>query len=426
MKRQTLIGVRPIVMKTLFAVLFLGLVLVVNGCGSDDAPSSSGGVVDSGDGGTDTGDKDDGDKDDGGGTSATGGMPSEWMTGVGVEKGSYPYLNRIGEKMEFSVYFKDRYGVYSDLVHKDNVHFRAEDGAATIESVTVENGIATAVLRSHDGGYLKGAGAWEATIPAEIPAYLWWSGDNPLGVPSRGRVSVLWYTRGEEWFTEKEGANHNDSYDSGELFVDTEDDPYLDENENGKWDPEEVWDDKNSNGIFDAGDTYTDTNGNGALDWGEYFKDANENNQRDSFNKTWDADKLIFGNVTFILTGDQPYIAWDKTNKTIANGGSGSVNVIVCDHNFNHLPAGASIAFSAKDSAGKEVTVYPKKITIPDNAGAYGKNAADQVEIITYAVTLTNSITEPEAPGDVMITVKASGDGLQETEATFSGVVTFD
>lgn len=433
MKIKTLFIVRPPVMKALLAILFLGMVLVFSGCGSDDPPGGQDGTST-----TTTGDNSgvtnpDGTDDDGtgddGGTSAAGGIPCEAMTGVGVEKGSYPYLNQIGEKIAFSVYFKDRYGVYSGLVHKDNVHFRAEDGAATIESVTVENGIATAELRTHDGGYLKAGPAWELTLADAVPdQFDWWYG-KPFGVPSRGRVSVLWHTRGEEWFTEKAGPNYNDSYDEGEHYVDTEDDPFLDENENRSWDAEEPWEDKNGNGRFDEGDTFTDTNKNGVWDWGEHFVDANGNDQRDGVNGKWDADKLIFGNTTFVLTGDQPYIAWDKTNITVANGGTGSVQVMACDYNFNHLPAGATVEFSAQDSKKSAVPVYPEKITIPDNAAWYGENAVDQLAIFTYSVNITNEVADEvanEAPGSVTLIVKVSGDGLYETTAKISGVVTFE
>lgn len=430
MKIKTLFIVRPPFMKALLAILFLGIVLVFSGCGSDDPPGGSQSGTNSATTSDNPGGTDPDSPDDDGGTSAAGGIPCEAMTGVGVEKGSYPYLNQIGEEISFSVYFKDRYGVYSGLVHKDNVHFRAEDGAATIESVTVENGIATAKLRSHDGGYLKAGPAWELTLADAVPdTFTWWYGAAPIGVPSRGRVSVLWYTRGEEWFTEKAGPNYNDSYDAGEHYVDTEDDPYLDENENGSWDAEEPWEDKNGNARFDEGDTFTDTNKNGVWDWGEHFVDANGNDQRDGVNGKWDADKLIFGNTTFILTGDYPKIAWDSTAKTIANGGTGSVQVMVCDYNFNHLPAGATIEFSAKDSKDASVPVYPEKITIPDNAAWYGKTPAEQLAYFTYNVNITNEVADSdanEATGGVTLIVKASGDGLEETKAEISGVVTFN
>jgi len=436
--------------KMVFVILFLGAVFFLGGCSSDgeNKPGATG-TASAGDSSSVT-------TGDTGGTSATGGMPSEWMTGVGADKWSYPYLSQIGKEFSFSVYFKDRHGVYSGLVHNDNVHFKAEDGAATIESVTVENGIATATLRTHNGRYNKVGNAWELTLAADLltdPYQIEWMGSAPSGTPSSGRVSVLWYTRGEEWFTEKEGDSLNDLYDLGEHFKDTEDDPYLDENENGSWDAEEPWVDKNNNGQYDAAEMIidkngngildsddiwvdkndngqyddveemtSDTNGNGVWDWGELFVDANDNKQRDSYNGKWDADKYIFGNATFLLTGDQPYIGWNKTPKTIASEDSGSISIVVCDGNYNHLPAGATIEFSAKDADNKPVVVAPKKISYADNAGSYGLNAAGQISVITNTLTLNHS----GFTGPVTITVKVSGEGIEETEATISGVVEFD
>lgn len=405
--------------KMVFVILFLGAVFFLGGCSSDgeNKPGATG-TASAGDSSSVT-------TGDTGGTSATGGMPSEWMTGVGADKWSYPYLSQIGKEFSFSVYFKDRHGVYSGLVHNDNVHFKAEDGAATIESVTVENGIATATLRTHNGRYNKVGNAWELTLAADLltdPYQIEWMGSAPGGTPSSGRVSVLWYTRGEEWFTEKEGDSLNDLYDLGEHFKDTEDDPYLDENENGSWDAEEPWIDLNSNGQYDDGEETADPNGNGVWDWGELFVDANGNKQRDSYNDTWDADKYIFGNATFLLTGDQPYIGWNNTPKAIASEDSGSISIVVCDGNYNHLPAGATIEFSAKDADNKPVVVAPKKISYADNAGSYGLNAAGQISVITNTLTLNHS----GFTGPVTITVKVSGEGIEETEATISGVVEFD
>jgi len=430
------ISKQPVV-KALFAILFLGMVLILNGCGDDgDAPIATDSSTDSGDSSATSGDgttDTDGTSDDGG-TSAAGGMPTVQMTQIGSEKASYPYDPVIGTAFSFKVYFKDRLGIYSGLVNNDNVTFVAADGAASVDSVTVENGIAIAKLRVHDSSqYYKAPVAWENKLFEELAGdsssvkWLWDS--KPSGTPGDGQVSVLWYTRGEEWYTEKQGPFHNNSYDVGEeTYVDSEDDPYLDENGNGVFDAEEPYTDINGNGSYDKDvDTFTpenDKNHNGEWDWAEIFVDDDGDGQRDGKNDNgWEADKYIFGNVPFVMTGTTSYIGWDSADVSIASGATEKVPVIVCDRNFNHLPAGAKIEFSLESEGKSEISgktsftikntfigvvnplLYPDVDVFTDDEAI-----AKQKKFITYNISINNS----EA-GTATLIVSVTEGGMEDS-----------
>jgi len=62
--------------------------------------------------------------------------------------------------------------------------------------------------------------------------------------------------------------------------------PYVDENNNGKWDPPEPLTDNDGNGVWDAGEDYTDSNGNGQWDAGEPLTDLNGNGHWDPADST--------------------------------------------------------------------------------------------------------------------------------------------
>jgi len=66
--------------------------------------------------------------------------------------------------------------------------------------------------------------------------------------PRDGLVSIIAYTRGEEYFDDN---NDNGIWDPGERFFD-QGEPLVDSNDNGVWDPGELYFDANGNGRWDG------------------------------------------------------------------------------------------------------------------------------------------------------------------------------
>lgn len=66
--------------------------------------------------------------------------------------------------------------------------------------------------------------------------------------PRDGLVTVIAYTRGEEYFQDN---NDNGVWDPGELFID-QGEPFVDSNDNGVWDSGELYFDANGNGHYDG------------------------------------------------------------------------------------------------------------------------------------------------------------------------------
>ena len=76
--------------------------------------------------------------------------------------------------------------------------------------------------------------------------------------PRDGLVTLIAYTRGEEFFDD---TNNNGTWDTGEQFVD-EGEPFVDSNDNGVWDTGEFYVDESANGMWDGPNGKWDVNKN--------------------------------------------------------------------------------------------------------------------------------------------------------------------
>jgi hypothetical protein len=66
--------------------------------------------------------------------------------------------------------------------------------------------------------------------------------------PRDNLVTLIAVTAGEEGYTD---LNNNGKWDDGEPF-DDQTEPFVDNNDNGTWDPDERWVDTNGNGVWDG------------------------------------------------------------------------------------------------------------------------------------------------------------------------------
>ena len=89
---------------------------------------------------------------------------------------------------------------------------------------------------------------------------------------------------------------------------------FIDENDNGKWDSEELYRDYNKNGTYDIAEPYGDSNNNGKYDDGELYEDLNNNGIWDrkeryvdkNENGKWDPSEIFFdynGNNRYDTSG---------------------------------------------------------------------------------------------------------------------------
>jgi len=84
----------------------------------------------------------------------------------------------------------------------------------------------------------------------------WLSYGGLIRNPRDGVVTLIAYTRGEEYFDDN---NNNGVWDPGERFID-QGEPFVDKNDNGVWDPGEDYFDANGNHQYDGPNGVYDSN----------------------------------------------------------------------------------------------------------------------------------------------------------------------
>ena len=171
-------------------------------------------------------------------------------------------------------------------------------------------------------------------------------GANGVGDPRPGRVTVLAYTDGEEYFIDK---NQNNRYDAGELFEDLCN-PYLDKNESGIFEDAytnlQVTTNDSENPFYPlptgaAGTTACPSTANVGL------------SKQDTCNGAWDASSKVRRSMVIIFSGGeigQPG-AYDASipvgNRTaLLSSSKSAINVRLADLNGNPLPADAALSTS--------------------------------------------------------------------------------
>ena len=172
-----------------------------------------------------------------------------------------------------------------------------------------------------------------AADPAQFPDVRIAEPSGPLGQltgnPRDGLVTVLAYTRGEEWFADN---NSNGVRDATEQFID-QGEPFVDNNDNGIW---------------DQGETYID--------------EAPADSQWNGPNGRWDNDTSIWTETRILYTGrpmndpTHTYITPLAFSGTCGNGvGKGSTKLVdmYFGDSFFNRPQAAGTSFSSGHTATK-------------------------------------------------------------------------
>jgi hypothetical protein len=152
---------------------------------------------------------------------------------------------------------------------------------------------------------------------------------NLIGNPRDGLVTIIAYTRGEEWFDD---TNNNGARDSGEQFID-QGEPFVDSNDNG---------------IRDTGETYID--------------EAPADGQWNGPNGTWDNNTSIWTETRMLYTGrpsslaGRVYITPGQFSgfcpDGVAKGDMTYVQMFFGDDFFNR-PQASGTGFNASHTANK-------------------------------------------------------------------------
>lgn len=168
------------------------------------------------------------------------------------------------------------------------------------------------------------------------------------GVPPDGIVTVLATTRGEEPFVD---TNGNGVYDPGEPFTDIPE-PFIDRNGNGAYDPSDPF------------ELFVDTNGNGTWDAAQGPG-------------SWDGNALVFATATVTFSGPtvidprlddgvtSPELLPTADGFTMPDGSRIDLALLVGDADHNPLVGGSTVSISVEQG---EVSLQgiDASVTIPD------------------------------------------------------------
>lgn len=257
----------------------------------------------------------------------------------------------------------DRYGNYN-ILDGTTVSFVCEQGVAVDTSVVTANEEGLAVVNLRTQGFkpepLVVREPYEEALYQHIVA-TYGVNDGFFGYPRDGLSSILAYTKGEEHFDD---TNGNGVYDSGDFFdprpvsqggYDTPADPFIDYNDD---------------------DVYT---GSGESDPEEIYINSGD----DNYNGNWDEDKYIFKNIQILITG-APIVLFDKYSFDVANGGSDTVRLLVCDENLNPLSPGTTVAMSISEGklSWKDYSFENNNSTSSVVTDRFGRKYAKYIEFI--------------------------------------------
>jgi len=137
--------------------------------------------------------------------------------------------------------------------------------------------------------------------------------------PRDNLVTMIAITRGEEWF---EDLNNNGGWDAdpAEPFEDTTE-PFVDNNDNGTWDP---------------GERYSDTNNNGKWD--------GKNEEFDANTQIWASNRILWTGIPNAADfgGSRPVyrLLAPVTPPDLAHAGAASYSAVVADPWFNSIAFG--------------------------------------------------------------------------------------
>lgn len=320
--------------------------------------------------------------------SIGGGVPSAKHFSVAASKLNIPGLGFNGVETVLSVYLADRFGNYN-ILKGTSISFNSEAGLAIDASqITLdEKGVAAVTARSQNPALFSGPEdvqplPWEVSLQNYIADTY----GTVIGHPRDGRASILVYVRGEEHFDD---SNANGVYDTGESFLDTLDDPFIDFNDNS------VYDNASS------------------TDPEELFIDAGTpNGVWNGLNNKWDADKFIFTNFRILLTGEL-VVKTDTSTFAVPDGGYTSIKLLVCDQNGNIPPAGTKLTASTDTGTILGVT----DLTYPDSnfIAATRDGQLSQIEFVYTLLDDNAGDANPPKAAKVTFTVDWAGEERQQT-----------
>lgn len=309
--------------------------------------------------------------------SIGGGVPAaEWFDSAATVL-NLPGLKIKNKTTNLTGYLADRFGNFN-ILKNTTISFSSELGLASVSDNTTSvatnaQGSATVTLRTQ-------------RIPKDVQPLQWEIDQQKLldstfkttfaadgGHPRDGLCSVLLRTWGEESFNDSDADG---VYDSGETFVDTSQDPFIDYNDDrlytgpGKPDPEE-----------------------------QFFEESITSPGWTGKNTRWDSNKVLFQNFPILITGE-PIIALDTdTDVIINNGGSKTIGILICDKNMNVLSGGTKITISSNVGRLSGNT----SVTVADTNSLHGP--------ILYSVTLSDSDSKKmdKQVGSILVNVTWEG-----------------
>jgi hypothetical protein len=325
--------------------------------------------------------------------SIGGGRPSADRFAIAATKWNIPGWGYQDVKTDITAYLADRFGNYN-ILKGTTVSFICEAGLGinTADVTLDETGIATVTARSQTPALIFNrvtSLGWEDSLKNSINNTY---GIEIEGYPRKGSCTILVYVRGEEMFND---SNANGGYDVGETFGDTEDDPFIDYNDNGLYD------------------------GPSSADPEERFIDVAGNRVWDGKNGVWDAEKIIFVNANILLTG-RPIVKWSRSsddfivkNGAVKGDGAAELKLLVCDENGNPPPQGTKLTVTTDNGLllGRTEKTY-------GDSNVFGPTEANQLEKIQekYFLMDKDKNTWEEKQTTVTATVTwTGGTGVSET-----------
>jgi len=193
--------------------------------------------------------------------SIGGATPNYTHLSVATNTLNLPGLSCYGEKGVITAFVADRFG--NPVPENTTVSFFTEAGAIVTSGLTNPYGQATAdiITQGPAPRNVKPSTFYEYEVTDAFgnrqPERSWDDDElTPKIVrnPGDGLLTIIVMTLGEEGFEDKNG---NGVYDTGENYTDISE-PFIDTNDNGKWDDKEVFTDSDSDGRYDPPERFLD------------------------------------------------------------------------------------------------------------------------------------------------------------------------
>ncbi len=216
--------------------------------------------------------------------------------------------------------------------------------------------------------------------------------------PRDGLVTLIAYTRGEEYFDDK---NNNGTWDTGEQFVD-EGEPFVDSNDNGIWDA------------------------------GEFYVDESADGQWNGPNGKWDVNKNIWTEARIVYT-DFPSASasassWEVNPLTVAKGAYVTNRFTILDLNLNRVSS--EFAFVAGPSPPRgSVTQFLPSVLIDQYGMDIDRSLVDATSLgeckAATSICKFRTVFKAWSTGNTGFTTFKGAD-LADVNPPYTGVFTAD